>query len=34
MDHVVDEEAERMERREQELLDQHYRTPPLFDSNS
>ncbi len=33
MDHVVDDEAERMERREQELLDRHYRTPPLLDSN-
>ncbi|HEY5155681.1 MAG TPA: rRNA maturation RNase YbeY [Acidimicrobiales bacterium] len=31
MDHVVDEEAERMERREQQLLDRFYRIPPLPD---
>ena len=31
MDHVVDEEAERMERREQRLLDRFYRVPPLLD---
>ena len=29
MDHEVDEEAERMERREQELLDRYYRVAPL-----
>ena len=29
MDHEVDEEAERMERREQQLLDRFYRVPPL-----
>ena len=31
MDHMVDEEAERMERREQQLLDRFYRVPPLLD---
>ena len=31
MDHVVDEEAERMERREQQLLDRFYRVPPLIE---
>jgi probable rRNA maturation factor len=31
MDHEVDEEAERMERREQQLLDRYYRAPPLTD---
>jgi probable rRNA maturation factor len=31
MDHEVDEEAERMERREQQLLDRFYRVPPLLD---
>ncbi len=31
MDHVVDEEAERMERREQQLLDRFHRVPPLLD---
>ena len=31
MDHVVDEEAERMERREQQLLDRYYRVTPLLD---
>ena len=30
MDHEVDEEAERMERREQQLLDRFYRAPPLL----
>ena len=32
MDHVVDEEAERMERREQQLLDRFYRSPPPLDT--
>ena len=31
MDHEVDAEAERMERREQQLLDRFYRVPPLID---
>jgi len=31
MDHEIDEEAEQMERREQELLARHYRVPPLLD---
>jgi len=31
MDHVADEEAERMERREQQLLDRFHRVPPLVD---
>lgn len=31
MDHMVDEEAERMERREQQLLDRYYRIPPSLD---
>jgi probable rRNA maturation factor len=31
MDHEIDEEAERMERREQELLALHYRVPPSPD---
>ncbi len=31
MDHQEDSEAERMERREQELLDRFYRVPPLID---
>ena len=31
MDHVVDDEAERMERREQQLLDRYYRVAPLPD---
>jgi len=32
MDHIVDEEAERMERREQQLLERFYRVPPLADT--
>jgi probable rRNA maturation factor len=32
MDHEVDEEAERMERREQQLLDRYYRAPVLLES--
>ena len=31
MDHAADGEAERMERREQQLLDRFYRVPPLLD---
>jgi len=31
MDHVADEEAERMERREQQLLDRFYRVSPVVD---
>jgi len=31
MDHMVDEEADRMERREQQLLDRFYRVPQLLD---
>ena len=31
MDHVVDEEAERMERRERQLLDRYYRVTPQPD---
>lgn len=31
MDHEGDEEAERMERREQQLLDRYYRSAPLLD---
>ena len=31
MDHEVDEEAERMERREQQLLDRYYRVVPVAD---
>jgi ssRNA-specific RNase YbeY (16S rRNA maturation enzyme) len=31
MDHEVDEEAERMERREQQLLDRYYRAAPLLE---
>ncbi len=31
MDHVADEEAERMERREQQLLDRFYRVPRPVD---
>ena len=31
MDHEVDEEAERMERREQQLLDRYDRAPPRLD---
>ena len=31
MDHMVDDEAERMERREQQLLDRFYRAAPLLD---
>ena len=34
MDHEVDEEAELMERREQQLLDRFYRVPPLLDPPS
>jgi len=32
MDHEVDEEAERMERREQQLLDRYYRAPVLLEA--
>jgi probable rRNA maturation factor len=31
MDHEVEEEAERMERREQQLLDRYYRAAPLLE---
>ncbi len=34
MDHEVDEEAERMERREQQLLDRFYRVPPTVEPSS
>ncbi|HEY5108959.1 MAG TPA: rRNA maturation RNase YbeY [Acidimicrobiales bacterium] len=34
MDHEVDQEAERMERREQQLLDRFYRAAPLLEPPS